>query len=129
MTHDDTLYLQHILDATRQIAEYLDGVSEDEFYRTPLLQDGVIRQLEIIGEATRRLSMSWRERYDHVPWQDIVGMRNKLIHDYFGVDLSTVWVTATRDVPVLQKWVRHILEDFKNEGSVQEQESGPDRRR
>jgi len=95
-----------------QIQTYLHNVNEEHVEKTALLQDGVIRQLEIIGEATRHLSKSLRAQYPEVPWQDIAGMRDKLIHDYLGVDLSTVWLTATQDVPVLQDNVKMILRDF-----------------
>jgi uncharacterized protein with HEPN domain len=69
----------------------------------------VIRQLEIIGEATKRLSQAARADSDSIPWQDIAGMRDKLIHDYFGVDLEAVWLTARDDVPVLKAVVRSVL--------------------
>jgi uncharacterized protein with HEPN domain len=110
--HDDSVYLRHILDAAQQIQVYLRGVDEAEFNQTPLLQDGVIRQLEIIGEATRHLSNTLRSQYAEIPWRDIAGMRDKLIHDYLGVDLSTVWLTATQDIPELEPKIRSILHDF-----------------
>jgi len=110
--HDDTVYLRHIYDATVRIAEYIQDVSEEQFYQTPLLQDGVIRQLEIIGEATKRLSKDIRQQYSKIPWQDVAGMRDKLIHDYLGVDVQTVWLTATGDVPELQEQIKMIMGDF-----------------
>ena len=109
MTRDDSAYLRHILDAIARIEEYLEGIDEEAFYRQYLVQDGVIRQLEIIGEATKRLSTETRAHCASIPWQDIAGMRDKLIHDYFGVDLEAVWLTARDDIPVLKAAVSRIL--------------------
>ncbi len=110
--HDDTVYLRHIYDACVQINEYLHGIGEEKFKQSNLLQDGVIRQLEIIGEATKRLSKSFRQQYDEVPWQDIAGMRDKLIHDYFGVDVDTVWLTVTQDILYLREKIKDILKEY-----------------
>ena len=112
MKRDDSVYLRHIMDAIDRIEEYLQGVDEDAFYEQALVQDGVIRQLEIIGEAVKRVSGKLRGRYGHIPWEDMAGMRDKLIHDYFGVDLETVWLTAREDIPVLRAEVMKILEDL-----------------
>lgn len=112
MARDELLYLRHILDAVRTVEEYLQGVSEEQFNNTRLLQDGVIRQIEIIGEATRHVSKDIRRTYPEIPWQDVAGMRDKLIHDYFGVDLEKVWLTAQEDLPVLKKQVTDILKDY-----------------
>jgi uncharacterized protein with HEPN domain len=110
MERDNSVYLQHILDAISRIEEYLQGVTEEAFYQQPLVQDGVIRQLEIIGEAAKRLSPETRANCPDVPWQDIAGMRDKLVHDYFGVDLDAVWLTACNDVPLLKAEVMRALE-------------------
>jgi uncharacterized protein with HEPN domain len=109
MKRDQSFYLQHILDAINRVDEYLKDVEEKTFRRDYLIQDGVIRQLEIIGEAVRNLSKELRETHSDIPWSDIAGMRDKLIHDYFGVDIEKVWLTARDDIPVLKKEVEKIL--------------------
>lgn len=112
MAHADVVYLRHILDAVAQIEEYLQGVSEEEFYQTHLLQDGVIRQLEIIGEATKQISQATRSMNDHIPWKDMAGMRDKLIHDYFGVDIEQIWLTAVHDLPPLKHSLQITLDSL-----------------
>jgi uncharacterized protein with HEPN domain len=110
--HDETVYLCHILDAITRIEEYLEGVGEDAFYEQYLIQDAVIRQLEIIGEAVRHVSEELRGKYPQIPWQDIAGTRDKLIHDYFGVDLEKVWLMVCEDIPALKVEVQKILREL-----------------
>jgi uncharacterized protein with HEPN domain len=114
MEKDDTVYLRHVLDAINTIEEYLP-ITERKFKGTRLLQDGTIRQIEIIGEAVRHVSKDIRKTYTEVPWQDIAGMRDKLIHDYFGVDIEKVWDTAQEDSPLLKEQVMGILKDYGQE--------------
>lgn len=113
MKRDETVYLQHILDAINKIEIYLTGIGKRAFFHNSLVQDGGIRQLEIIGEATKHLSSELRQNNPHIPWQDIAGMRDKLIHGYFGVDLTTVWLAAKEDVPSLKEEITHILNSFQ----------------
>jgi uncharacterized protein with HEPN domain len=103
MKKDDTVYMKHILDAIHRVEEYTQNIEYKDFIENHLIQDGVIRQIEIIGEAVKRLSNEIKEKYTDVPWKDIVGMRNKLIHNYFGVDVDAVWETVKKDIPVLKK--------------------------
>jgi uncharacterized protein with HEPN domain len=109
MKRDETVYLKHILDAIAKVETYLMGVDETAFKRSSLIQDGVIRQIEIVGEATRRLSRTFRVQYPETPWDDIAGMRDKLVHDYFGVDIDKVWLTALDDLPILKAQIERIL--------------------
>ncbi len=112
MARDELVYLRHILDAIFTVEEYLQGVDEQKFKSTRLLQDGVIRQIEVIGEAVRHISKDIRKTHPEIPWQDVAGMRDKLIHGYFGVDVEKVWDTAQEDLPGLKQQVTEILKDF-----------------
>ena len=101
MIRDDKVYLAHIVDALQQIVAYTEGMDFKEFRTMRMAQDAVIRQFEIIGEAAKNLSPEFRSRHDGVPWKDLAGFRDKLIHQYFGVDLATVWRSVEDDVPIL----------------------------
>ena len=102
----DNLYIIHIIDAINNIEEFLRDISYDKFVTDKLIQSAVIRQIEVIGEATKNLSVELREQDKAIPWQDITGMRDMLIHEYFGVDIEEVWQTATVDVPKLGELIK-----------------------
>jgi len=106
---DDTVYLQHIFEAIELIEKYLTDIDYNTFSDTRLLQDGVVRQLEIVGEATKNLSQNVRDMASEVPWKDMAGMRDKLIHQYFGVDIEAVWATAQFDLPEVKKTIVKLL--------------------
>jgi uncharacterized protein with HEPN domain len=104
----DTLYLRHILDAIQKIERYAE-VGHDEFIAESLRHDAVIRQLEIVGEAAKRLSPQVLSRSPDVPWRQVAGMRDVLIHDYMGVDLERVWNVLQQDLPSMRRAVEEIL--------------------
>jgi uncharacterized protein with HEPN domain len=105
----DEVYLRHILEATERIAEYISA-GKAEFLARHHWQDAVIRQLEIIGEATKNLSQDIRDSSQDIPWKRIAGLRDVLIHDYMGVDLEAVWEIAVQGVPELGNEVERLLD-------------------
>ncbi|KKU48975.1 hypothetical protein A3H10_00800 [Candidatus Uhrbacteria bacterium RIFCSPLOWO2_12_FULL_46_10] len=113
MTDRDQIYIKHILDAIATIEGYISGISAEDFYANKLCQDGVTRELEIMGEAVKRLSPECTASMVSVPWKDIARMRDKLIHDYISVDLDAVWKTATVDVVALKKVLLDSIRKFE----------------
>lgn len=110
MTRDDRAYLNHILDSISKIEEFTDDISEDEFKNDEMIRSAVIRHIEVIGEASKRISKETKNKKPSIPWKDIAGMRDKLIHGYFGVDTDAVWDTVQKDLPELKEEVEDILE-------------------
>jgi uncharacterized protein with HEPN domain len=109
MKRDDRAYLMHILDAIGQIETYVSGITYEHFAASRMCHDAVIRQIEVIGEATKNLSDNTRVSTPDIPWKDIAGMRDILIHQYFGVDLGAVWDTATIDLPMIKPSIEQLL--------------------
>ncbi len=107
-------YLQDILDAIIAIKEFLDGVDYESFRIDKKTQYAVIRALEIIGEASKKVPKEVRDNYAAIPWRSITGMRDKLIHDYFGVDIEVVWNTANEKILSLEDEIRQIFSDYQS---------------
>jgi len=115
MKKNDSVYLRHILNSIERIEDYTEGMEKDDFLSSNLVQDGTIRQIEIIGEATKNLSKNIREKYSQISWSDIAGMRDRLIHHYFGVNLNAVWDTVKIDLPILKDEILVILDVLETE--------------
>jgi uncharacterized protein with HEPN domain len=108
-----TDYLRDIVDAIVKIENFTEGMDEDRFVADEKTVFAVIRALEIIGEATKNIPPSVRDNYPQVPWRDVAGMRDKLTHGYFGVNLNRVWQTVQNDLSPLRDAVTKILSDIQ----------------
>lgn len=95
--------LESMLDNIAKITSLTQSINENDFKTQWIMQDAMIRRLEIIGEAASQLPAEIRDTYPHVPWREITGMRNRLIHAYFQVDLDIVWETAIKAIPILEQ--------------------------
>ena len=108
MIKDDLAYIDHILDCIRKINEFSKGLSLKEFKTNELVQDAIFRNIEIIGEASKKISENTKQTWYTIPWKEIAGMQDKLIHDYLGVDVTVVWNTIHQDIPMLEKLITEI---------------------
>jgi uncharacterized protein with HEPN domain len=105
MKHDD-VYISHILEASQELSEFIKGIDKNNFLTNKVIRAATVRQIQIVGEAAKKLSDETKNAYPDIPWKDIAGMRDKLVHDYFGVDYDAVWDTVMTDIPSLVKKLR-----------------------
>jgi uncharacterized protein with HEPN domain len=103
-------YLGDILDALEKIKGFIEGMSFKQFTADTKTSFAVVRAFEIVGEATKRLPAELKDRSRYLPWKEMAGMRDRLIHDYIGVDLLVVWRAATEEAPALELQIRALLE-------------------
>jgi uncharacterized protein with HEPN domain len=107
------LFLEDILLAMDKIEKYTNNISQEEFKNKDIVIDAVIRNLEVIGEAAKSIPVEAREEYPHIPWKRMIGLRNIMIHDYFGIDLSIVWTIVRTNLPEARKDIENMLSKIK----------------
>jgi len=97
---DDSVYVEHILESINRIAEYVED-DRNKFYQSSLVQDAVIRNLQVLAESSQRLSDEFKSRHTDIPWREFSGFRNILVHGDLGIDLDAVWSVVEQDLPQL----------------------------
>lgn len=108
----DRLYLYDIIECCDRVAEYIIGVTEEDYQANTMLQDALVRNIEVIGEAVKNLSDVLKEAHTEIAWNQIARMRDKIAHHYFRINLDVVWKTATDDLPTLKPQIKAIYENI-----------------
>jgi len=115
LKRDLRLYLDDILDAIEKIENYVEGFSFEKFSADSKTVDAIVRNFEIIGEATKRIPLETKEKYPQIPWKMMAGTRDKLIHEYFGVNLQVLWKAVKEDLPPVKRSIKSLLEKMDKE--------------
>jgi len=109
MKKDQKIFLQHIFESITFIESFSKKLTKEKLAKNRMRQNAIVRELEIIGEAVKNLSPEFMQKHENVPWSDIARTRDKLIHHYFGVDISEVWDIVKEDLPKLKRQIQEIL--------------------
>lgn len=115
MKRDYRVYLRDILQSLQNACQFVECLSYEEFTANRKTISAVVRELEIVGEAAKQVPASVRKKYPGIPWSDMAGMRDKLIHFYFGVDMEIVWETVKVRIPKLEPLVQAVLNDLEQD--------------
>lgn len=110
-------FLRHMLDETIYLMEQTQGLTQDDFRHNATLQRAFVRSIEIIGEAARQTPEDFRQTHSRIEWRAMAGMRDRLIHGYFGVDYDLVWDVVTQKVPALRQTIEEILETEEDQSA------------
>ncbi|MBU4310707.1 DUF86 domain-containing protein [bacterium] len=113
MKKDPEIFVEHILECIKRIEEYTEGITKDVFFNSTQIQDAIIRRIEIIGEAVKNIPGDIKDKYPDIPWKQIAGMRDILIHEYFGIDIELTWEVAKEEIFELKKKILSVKEDLK----------------
>ena len=113
MNRDISIYVKDILENMERAERFVEGMSYEEFAEDEMANFAVMRCIEIMGEAAKHVPDSVRDKYPGIPWRDIAGMRDKVIHFYFGVNLERVWLVVEEDIPQIKPHITKVLEDLK----------------
>lgn len=108
----DRIRVQHILEAIYEIEKYVENRNFDDFLNDSMFRFACIKQLEIIGEASNHITIETKTKFQKIEWQQIVGMRNVFIHEYFGIDLSVAWEIIEKDIPDFKKKLDNVLNEL-----------------
>lgn len=111
---DYKLYIKDILEAIESIEKFVKGMNFDKFIKDDKTSSAVVRKFEIIGEATKWVSNEIKQKYPQIPWKEMAGMRDRLIHLYFGVDYKLVWETIKKRIPTIKPLMKEISKEFEN---------------
>lgn len=106
------IYLLDIIESINYIQAYIEGVSKEEFFESVEKQDAVLRRLEIIGEAVKQIPGEIRDKYIDIPWREIAGLRDIIIHQYYGVTLEMVWLVITEEIVPLKANINEIIQSY-----------------
>ncbi len=106
---DDKLYLIHIDECIERIESYVKGIDKEDFMNSSLIQDAVIRNLQIMSESTQRLSDNLKDSQPKVDWFKIAGFRNIIVHDYLGVDMDRIWIIIEKEIPTLKQAIAEMM--------------------
>jgi len=108
---DFKIYLEDIAESAELIENYITDISEKEFNKESEKQDAILHSIQIIGEAAKHIPDEYRAKWNEIPWKEIAGMRDIIVHEYFGITLAMIWKVAIKDIPIRRKKVNDILKE------------------